>query len=40
MEKIDQSQKLNFLDIIIINTEAGKCDFKVHRKNAITNIQM
>ena len=36
MEKKDQSQKLNFLDVTITNTGAGKCEFKIHRKNAIT----
>ena len=40
MEKEDQSQKLNFLDVTIINTGAGKYEFKMHRKNAITNVQI
>ena len=40
MEKEDQSQKLNFLDVTIINTGAGKYEFKIHRKNAITNVQI
>ena len=40
MEKEDQSQKLNFLDVTIINTGAGKIEFKIHRKNAITNVQI
>ena len=38
MEREDQSQKLNFLDVTIINTGAG--DFKLHRKNTITNVQI
>ena len=36
IEKEDQSRKLNFLDVTIINTGAGKYEFKIHRKNAIT----
>ena len=40
MEKEGQSQKLNFLDVTIINTGAGKYEFKIHRKNAITNVQI
>ena len=40
MEKEGQSQKLNFLDVTIINTSAGKYEFKIHRKNAITNVQI
>ena len=39
MEKEDQSRKLNFLDVTIINTGAGTYKFKMHRKNAITNVQ-
>ena len=39
MEKEEQSRKLNFLDVTIINTGAGKYQFKIHRKNAITNVQ-
>ena len=40
MEKEDQSRKLNFLDVAIINTGAGKYEFKIYRKNAITNVQI
>ena len=40
MEKEDQSHKLNFLDVTIINTGPGKYEFKMHRKNAITNVQI
>ena len=40
MEKEDQSQKLNFLEIIVINTAAGNYEFKIRRKNAITNAQI
>ena len=36
MENEDQSQKLKFLDVI--NTGAG--EFKIHCRNAITNVQM
>ena len=39
MEKEDQSRKLNFLDVTIINTGAGTYKFKMHRKNAIANVQ-
>ena len=34
------SRTLNFLDVIIINTAAGKYEFKIHRKNAITNARI
>ena len=40
MQKEDQSQKLNFLDVTVINTGTGKYEFKIHRKNAITNVQI
>ena len=40
MEKKDQSRKLKFLDVTIINTGTGKYEFKIHRKNAITNVQI
>ena len=40
MEKEDQPRKLNFLDLTIINTGAGKYEFKIHQKNAITNVQI
>ena len=40
MEKEDQSRKLNFLDVTFINTGAWKNEFKIHRKNAITNVQI
>ena len=32
------NKSLNFLDINITNTINNKCEFKVHRKRAITNI--
>ena len=32
MEKEDQTRKLNFLDVTIINIEAGIYEFKIHRK--------
>ena len=40
LEKEDQSRKLNFSDLTIINTGTGKYEFKIHRKNAITNVQI
>ena len=40
MEKEDQSRKLNFLDVTIINTGAGKYEFRIHQKNAMTNVQV
>ena len=40
MAKEGWSQKLNFLDVIIINNGAEKYGFKIHRKNAITNVQI
>ena len=40
VRKEDQSRKLNFLDITIKNTGTGKYEFKIHRKNAITNVQI
>ena len=39
-KKEGQSRKLNFLDVTIINTGAGKYEFTIHRKNAITNVQI
>ena len=38
IEKEDQSQKPNFLDVTIMNTGTGKHEFKMHQKNAITNV--
>ena len=40
MEKEDQSCQLKFLDVTIINTGAGKYEFKIHQKIAITNVQI
>ena len=40
MEKEDQPCKLNILDVTIINTDAGKYEFKIHWKNAISNVQI
>ena len=40
IEKEDQSRKPNVLNATIINTGAGKCEFKILRKNAITNVQI
>ena len=38
MEKEDQSQKPNFLDVTIKNTGAGKYDFKIHRKHCTVTL--
>ena len=35
-----ENKEINFLDIKIINNLEGKYDFKIHRKDAITNIQI
>ena len=40
MEKEDETRKLNFLDVTIITTGTGKYEFKIHRKNAIINVQI
>ena len=31
---------MNFLDVMIVNNTKGKYEFKVYRKEAITNIQI
>lgn len=36
----DENKQLNYLDIKVINSRNGKYDFKIHRKDAITNIQI
>jgi len=36
----NSDKELNFLDINIINTKNNKYEFKIHRKDAITNIQI
>ena len=36
----DENKTLNFLDIKITNDQSGKYKFNIHRKNAITNIQV
>ena len=40
MAKENKSRKLHFLDLTIINTGTGEYEFKIHRKNAITNVQI
>ena len=40
IEHENESKTLNFLDVSIINTLKGKYDFNIHRKQAITNIQI
>ena len=36
----DQSQKINFLGVTFINTDARKYEFKIYCQNAITNVQV
>ena len=36
----DNNKQLNYLDTKIINSQKGKYEFNVHRKEAITNIQI
>ena len=40
MEQEDEGKVLNFLDVTINNNKLGKYEFGVHRKNAITNVQV
>ena len=40
IETEDDNKTLNFLDVKITNTTTGKYKFNVHRKDAITNVQM
>jgi len=40
IETENEEKSLNFLDISIINTTKGKYQFKIHRKEAITNVQL
>ena len=40
IEHENENKSLNFLDINITNTINNKYEFKVHRKNAITNIHI
>ena len=40
VEYEDDNKTLNFLDIKIINKKTGKYEYSVHRKKAITNIQV
>ncbi|XP_065645218.1 uncharacterized protein LOC136075711 [Hydra vulgaris] len=39
-EKENNKKKLNFLDITVTNTNNSYYNFKIHRKSAITNIQI
>ena len=39
-EQEDEGKVLNFLDVTIKNNKLGKYEFGVHRKNAITNVQV
>ena len=40
LEMENENKELNFLDVKIKNNQNGKYEFSVHRKNAITNIQI
>ena len=40
MELENNDKALNFLDIKITNPGTGRYDFQIHRKNAITNVQI
>ena len=40
LEKENESKELEFLDIKIKNNNVGRYEFSVHRKEAITNIQL
>ena len=40
MEKENGKKELDFLDIKVINNGKGKYEFDIHRKSAITNIQV
>ena len=39
MELEDEHKQLGFLDVMSRNNLNGKYEFKIHRKNAITNVQ-
>ena len=36
----NEDKELSYLDLKIVNTNNGKYEFKIHRKDAITNIQI
>jgi len=40
IEMQSENKSLDFLDITITNTNNGKYQFKIHRKEAITNVQL
>ncbi|XP_065679829.1 uncharacterized protein LOC136094144 [Hydra vulgaris] len=40
MEIENENNTLNFLDVTIINNKTGTYDFKVYRKDALTNVQI
>ncbi|XP_065683466.1 uncharacterized protein LOC136096215 [Hydra vulgaris] len=40
MEIENENNTLNFLDVTIINNKTGTYDFKVYRKDALTNVQV
>ena len=40
IEREDKDKVLNFLDVKIKNNKQGKYEFSIHRKKAITNIQV
>jgi len=40
MEEQSEADQLSFLDVTVINNKEGRYDFKIHRKEAITNVQI
>ena len=40
IEREDPNKQINFLDVTVRNTGNGKYDFSIHRKPAITNVQI
>ena len=36
----DLNKSFQFLDLNIINNKSGRYEFEIHRKNAITNVQV
>ena len=40
IEREDENKSLNFIGLQVVNNLQGKYDFSIHRKNAITNVQI
>nr|XP_047146169.1 uncharacterized protein LOC124819034 [Hydra vulgaris] len=40
IESADLTNTLNYLDVSVTNNKTGTYSFKIHRKNAITNVQI